>query len=48
MTGLDRLIGHRLKRHDSPLILKEHFAGLTGRAAGGENETEQGQQNRET
>ena len=35
MSGLNRLIGHRLKRHGSARILKEDLVALGGRAAGG-------------
>jgi hypothetical protein len=34
VTGLNRLIGHRLKRHGSARIVEEDFAGLGGRATG--------------
>jgi hypothetical protein len=44
---MNHLVRNRLKRHSSTRIVKEDFAGLTGRAAGGENETEQGRKNRE-
>ena len=53
MIGLNRLIGHRLKRHGSARVVEENFAGRAGRAAGGNDYTEEGQQdadqrNRET
>lgn len=48
MIGMNQLVGYRLQRHSSARIVKEDFAGLAGRATGGEDETEQGQQNRET
>lgn len=35
MTGLNRLIGHRLKRHSSVRIVKEDLVARGGRAAGG-------------
>jgi hypothetical protein len=35
MSGLNRPIGHRLKRHSPARILKENLIVLVGRAAGG-------------
>jgi hypothetical protein len=46
MSGLHRLIGHRLKRHSSTLILKDNLAVLAGCAASGTDQTEQDQQKR--
>ena len=48
MTGLNRLIGDRLQRYGSARILKEDFAGRGGRATGGADYTEQGQEKRTT
>ena len=45
MMGLNRPIGNRLKRHGSARIVKEDFAG---RATGGADKTEQGQEKRIT
>ena len=48
VTGLNRSIGNRLKRHGSARIVKEDLAGWSGRATGGADKTEQGQEERTT
>jgi hypothetical protein len=48
MSGLNRLIGNRLKRNGSARIVKEDFAGRGSRATGGADKTEQGQEKRAT
>jgi hypothetical protein len=46
MRGLNRLIGHLLKRHGSARIVKEDFGVPVSRAAGCADETQQGERNR--
>ena len=46
VAGLNRLVGDRLNRHGSARIFKRVLAGCGGRAAGGAEEIERGQEKR--